>query len=151
MLDIKALLTKILGRLLSIDACLIKSQYISIPVGQSDAAWNPNYAYVLGGGTFSVGSNARIVVKEDCRCIVITSAVFSAISNTSAMKVVALGKNSAANEIAMAATGYPTTWTSISALDIVTFDAGDVLHFTGRCTSGTNTLRQANIAIIRIA
>lgn len=151
MLDLKALLAKILGRLLSIDACLIKSQYASVPVGTTDAIWNPNYSYILGGGTFSAGSSNRIVVKEACRCLVFTSAVFSAISNTSSIKVVSLGRNSSNSELSMAATGYPSTWESISALDIVTFNAGDALHFTGRCNAGTNTLRQANIAIIRIA
>lgn len=151
MLDLKALLTKILWRLLSIDACLIKAEAISVPVGSSNAIFNPTSSFVLGGGTFSKDANNRIVVNEACTCIVCTSMVFNAISATNAIKVVALGKNSSSAEIAMAAVGYPTTWTSLSAVDVAILNANDELHFTGRCSTGTNTLRQANIAIIRIA
>lgn len=133
-----------------LDACLIKAENISVPVGGSDAVFNPTSNYVLNGGTFASGSNNRIVVKEACTCIVVTAMVFSAISATSSIKVVGLAKNSSTTEISMTAVGYPTTWTSVSATDVVTLNANDELHFTGRCASGTNTLRQANIAIIRI-
>lgn len=151
MLDLKLLLAKILLRLTHIDACLMKAANTSVPVGTSDARFNPNSSWVLGGGTFSKDSSNRIIVNEACTCIIITSMVFSAISNTNAIKVVGLGKNLDNTEIAMAAVGYPSTWTSLSALDVANLNANDVLHFTGRCASGTNTLRQANIAVIRVA
>lgn len=150
MLDVKALLTKELTRFADIDGCLLKAEGISVPVGSANTAFNPTASWVLNGGTFSNGTNNRIIVNESCTCIVVTAMVFNAISATNAIKVVGLGKNSSNAEIAMTAVGYPTTWESISAVDVVELNANDVLHFTGRCLSGTNTLRQANIAIIRI-
>ena len=131
------------------DGCVLKAESISVPVGGSDTVFNPTSNYTKGE-TFTAGSNNRIIVNEACRCIVTTAMVFSAISATNAIKVVGLGKNSSASEICMAAVGYPTAWTSVAAVDVVDFQENDVLHFTGRCSSGTNTLRQANIAIIRI-
>lgn len=154
--DLDAILNEILpikypvGTISGLDACLLKAENISIPVGTTDAVFEPTSRFILNGTTFSEGNGNRVVCNETCKVITIVSAVFSAISDTSSIKVVTLGRNGANNELAMAATGYPTTWTSLSAVDVVTLHSGDALHFTGRCQSGTNTLRQANIAVIRI-
>lgn len=133
-----------------LDACLLKAENISVPVGTADKVFNPTSSWVLNGSTFSKGTNNRIIVNESCTCIVVIAMVFSAISNTSSIKVVGLGRNSENNELSMSSVGYPTTWTSLSATDVAILHANDELHFTGRCASGTNTLRQANIAVIRI-
>lgn len=150
--DLKAVLDAILpnSEAVSVDAGFIKAENASLPTGTTDTLFNPTSCYA-SGKTFSVGSNNRIVVNERCVCAVITSVVFNAISATSSIKVVGLGKNSTITEQAMCATGYPTTWESISALDVINLAEGDELHFTGRCNSGTATMRQANIALIRIA
>lgn len=147
--DSKSTIEQIIGRLDNIDGCIMCADNQSLPSG-SNAIWNPTSSTILGGGTFIKLSNNRIKVIEDCTCLAFISFVCNAISATGSIKVVGLGKNSSNTELGMSATGYPSTWTSLSGLCAVTLSANDELHFTGRTQSGTATARYANIALIRL-
>lgn len=149
--DLKNIFDEILPLpLIGVDGAVIKADGASLPIGSSSAAFNPTSSVILGGDTFSAGTNNRIVVNKACICIVVTYFACNTIGSESALKVFGLGKNSTNDEIAATAVGYPKTWDSRSSVDVVGFDAGDTLHFTGRSNSGAATIVHGNVAIIRL-
>lgn len=143
---------QILDMFNNIDACRIAAQSVSVTVSNTNTMFNPTTSQVVGGGgTFSKGSNNRIVVNEDCTCIVMTSASFSSISNTDGFKVVGLAKNGTATAISTIAAGHPLAYDTMASVGTATLTAGDTLHFTGRSNTAAATIEIANILIIRIA
>lgn len=152
--DLRDILNEILPiSEISKDVCQLKATGIALPVSSNNTntVFNPTTTPIVRGDTFTIDSNNRVVVNETCLCAVYVTFALSAVTTTSSLKVIGLGRNSEVGNIAMAAAGHPAAWDSVSGFEFITIPAGSQLHFTGRSNDGTATINQANIIIIRLS